>query len=301
MKHSKLFLFAAFILVSAAYCGRADDGSHSHAVGTEGYSQAPLGFSLSGGWLDPWPHRHFSRRNTPFIHNFSLEPAFLDRDFFLDARFARGEDEDELEIEAELEWALTRRIGMVFEVPYISLDADAGGSQSGIGDMAIAPRFLLAETERVILSANLEIGLPSGDSSRDLGSGELGLAPSASAWVDLGNWFSVGAQLGTEHGLESGSAEFFYNVGLGYSFLTRGSKDSIELRHFPSGMSNLIIELTGRTPLDGPERGSHSLEALFGASYNINGRWEMRGGYQVPVGGPQEFDDAVVLSLIHHF
>lgn len=138
--------------------------------------------------------------------------------------------------------------------------------------LAIAPRALLAETQRILLSASLEIGLPSGDERRDLGSGELGLVPSIYVWADLGNWFSLGGQLGTVHGVESGDSEFFYNVALGYSFLTQGAKDSVELRHFPSGMSNLIIELTGRAPLEGPDSGRHNAEVLFGAIYNIDGR-----------------------------
>ena len=151
----------------------------------------PLGFSLSGSWADPWPHRHFSTRNTPLIHSFGIEPAFLDRDLFLDTQFSSSEDGDELELEAEVEWALTRRIGMVFELPYAVMNPDTGKKVNGIGDLAIAPRFLLGETDRLKLSANMEVAFPSGGEDRDLGSGEFGLAPSISGWVDLGNWFST--------------------------------------------------------------------------------------------------------------
>ena len=122
-----------------------------------------------------------------------------------------------------------------------------------------------------------------------------------SGWLDLGNWFSAAAQLGTEHALESGDSEFFYNVALGYSFLTQGTKKNLVRRHFPKGMVNLFVELTGRTGLSGEDDGRNSTEVLFGTSYNLNSRWEVRGGYQIPVGGNREIDDSFVLGVIQHF
>ena len=77
---------------------------------------SPFGADLTTGWLEPWPHSHFSRRGTPYVHLFNLEPAFLDRDLFFDYRRVDGVGEDEVELEVELEWALTRRIGIVLAV-----------------------------------------------------------------------------------------------------------------------------------------------------------------------------------------
>lgn len=87
-------------------------------------SAEPINLDITEGWLDPWPHNHFSRKGTPFIHLFSLEPAFLDRDFFLDYRWASGSEGKEIEVEAELEWALTRRLGIVVEAPFARLSPD---------------------------------------------------------------------------------------------------------------------------------------------------------------------------------
>lgn len=190
-----------------------------------------------------------------------IEPAFLDRDLFLDAHFANTEDGDELELEAEVEWALTRRIGMVFELPYAVINPDTGKNLNGIGDSAIASRFLLGDTERLMLSANMEVTFPSGDENRNLGTGEFGLAPSISGWMDLRNWFSAGIQLGTEHGLKSDDKELFYGLALGYTFLTIPTKQN-EIDHFPPGMANLIVEWTGRTGLDGDD--PHSSKCCLG-------------------------------------
>ena len=131
----------------------------------------PFGTNLSQHWNDPWPHRHFSRLGTPFVHLFSLEPAFLDRDLFLDYRVTRGPDENEAEFEAELEWALTRRVGVVVEAPILRLDPIGEETESGLGDIALAPRALLVESDTFLLSGNLEFSIPTGDTNRGLGEG----------------------------------------------------------------------------------------------------------------------------------
>ena len=52
--------------------------------------------------------------------------------------------------------------------------------------MAAGSRFLLVETERFLLAANLEVGMPTGSTRRRLGSGETSLSPTLSWWYDLG-------------------------------------------------------------------------------------------------------------------
>ncbi|MEO6435326.1 MAG: hypothetical protein ABIP55_06140, partial [Tepidisphaeraceae bacterium] len=114
-----LVLFcAALVNLSTA---SADDSHVRHDHDSHAAAQDPLGFSLTQAWLDPWPHADLSRRGTPFVHLFNLEPAFLDRDLILSYRFTNAPDEREAELEAEIEWALTRRIGLLIETPYVLL------------------------------------------------------------------------------------------------------------------------------------------------------------------------------------
>ena len=61
------------------------------------------------------------------------------------------------------------------------------------------------------------------------------------------------------------------------------------------------MEFTGRTGLSGEDDDRGTAEVLFGASYNVTGTWEVRGGYVVSVGGEQDIDDGFVFSLIYHF
>lgn len=265
----------------------------------------PFGIDPTVGWLDPWPHSHFSRLGTPFVHLFNLEPAFLDRDLFVDVAVINGKDEDETELEFELEWAFTRRIGIVLEAPAIWINPRDGERQRGIGDIAVAPRFLLVDTDRFLLSFNLEAALPTGDEDRDLGRGEVALAPSFSGWLDLGNWITFSFQVGSEHGLESGEDEVFYKGALTYSFLTPGlgsrSTHGHTANHAPPGLTNLIAEFSGSTILDGDQSGRSTGDLLLGVSYSVTDHIEVRVGYQFPLFKPQDFDEAVIASFVLHF
>src|SRR5688572_15692184 len=114
-----------------------DQHDHSHA---EAELPAPLGLALAEGWLEPWQHADFSRRGTPFVHMFNLEPAFLDRDLFVDYVATKSiDDEKERELAAELEYAITRRIGLIVEAPLVYLDPKEGDTEQGLGDVALAP------------------------------------------------------------------------------------------------------------------------------------------------------------------
>jgi hypothetical protein len=305
------------VLMLSAPPGRAHD---SHASEGEELSHVsrrsdfipmnyppPFGLSLSEGWLDPWPHSHFSPRGTPYVHLFNLEPAYMDRDLFFFYSHTREEDQVEREFEIELEWAFTRRIGMVLELPLVEIDPKEGRTERGLGDLAIAPRLLLIDTPRFLFSGNFEVHLPTGSRRRGLGSGEVSVAPSISTWLDLGNWFALQTQVGVERGLRSRDSELFYAAGLTYSFLgpalVRESPHHRMLghMHYPPGLASLIFEAIGRTELRGEDRGHTVGEILFGLGYSITDSLELRGGYQFPVGGRREIEERFLINLIYHF
>ena len=266
----------------------------------------PLGADLSRGWLDPWPHTHYSRRGTPFVHLFANEPAFMDRDFFLDFGFASGEEGEEFEAEAELEYTFTRRIGIVIEGPYIHVNPDEGPTESGFGDVAVSPRFLLLDYDRFLLSANLEFAFPTGDEDRGLGAGEGVVAPSVSTWIDLGRNFALHNNVGIEHGLRSDSDVLAWGGALTYSVYLKGNpqvvrEDGSVRAHFPEGMLNLIGEIRGEHPLDGDDEGSGTAAWILGASYSITPHVEVRGALTFPAWNPREFDNGVIVGFVYHF
>lgn len=282
-------------------------GQMTHEPGHQEGHHNDLGSDSGHDWLTPWPHSHFSERGTPFVHPFNIEPAFLGRELFLSYGSARGSEGDEAELEMELEWAFTRRIGMIVEAPLIQLDPNGANSESGVGDIATAARALLVESADFLLAGNLELSIPTGDEDLGLGSGEAIWAPSFSAWLDLGNWLQASVQIGTESGMASGDSELFYNAALAYIFQTHGvHNDTVPDRghegaHSPLGVTSGILEFNGRTALNGPGNGRSSAELLIGASYNLTNSFEVRGAFQFPVGGHQEYDSGFTIGAVYHF
>jgi hypothetical protein len=254
-----------------------------------------------GGWLDPWVHRHANSRGTPFLHAFGLEPAFLERDVILDFRRVTSESGREFEVEGEVEWAFTRRLGVVFEVPFLHVNEKSSQDHTGFGDLAIAPRVLLVDADEFLMSFNLAVAVDTGDEDRGLGAGETRLAPSFSFWMDL---LDIGecpltfqVQVGTEHGLSSGDTALFYNGALALAFL--GAHEG-HPEHLPEGTFFPSVELTGRTVLDGPDE-STTAELLFGAGIAVTEQLVLRAGYIRSIGGPEEIDDGFTVGGIYHF
>jgi hypothetical protein len=292
--------------------GHGNEPAHSHPIIGEpdehDFVLLPpaLGPNPVDGWFDKWPHTHHSRRGTPFVHLFANEPAFMDRDFFLDFAVADGDEGFEFEIEAELEYTLTRRIGVVIEAPYTYLDPVDGESEDGFGDLAIAPRFLLLDSDRFLVAGNVELEFPTGDEDRGLGAGEIIVAPSFSTWLDLGNRFTLQNNVGVELGADSHSEVLVWGGALTYSLYTQGSPDMIRedgavRSHFPTGLLNLIAEIRGELPLDGEDEGIDTAAWILGASYSLSPHLELRCALTLPAWNPREFDNGAIFGVIYHF
>lgn len=256
------------------------------------------------GFLDTFEHLHFSELGTPIIHSFGVEPAFTGRDLFLDHTYRKGDGFSEHETELELEWAFTRRLGVIVEVPYIWEDEEGVASASGFGDLAIVPRALLIDSSRFLLTAQIETVLPTGSSTFG---GETAIAPGISMWNDLGNWFTLNSNISVEHGFDTDSTELLFGFGLVKSF---GEKPDLHLghnhahdhsAHSAASLFHLHLEVTGSTPLNGPNQGDFYAEGLVGASYGILPQMDIRLGYQFPISSPRDFDHGLTGGLIFHF
>ena len=267
-----------------------------------------LAGDLSQGWFTPPVHCHFSPRGTPMVHPFRVEPAFTQRDLLVDYSFRSGAEADEHEIEAELEWAFSRRFALIVEVPYIFINPDDERSVDGFGDLAVAPRFRLAEYERFMLAFGLEIETSTGDDDRDLGRGEEALGPSFSAWFDLGHWWTLDAQLGTEHGVDSGDSELIFRAALIHTFGSGDAHDSAHDEHdhdsdhgLPPGLLSLILEVDGTLGLSGDEDGETEAEGLIGAYYGLSEHMDLRAGYLFPLSSSHDLNSGLTAGAIWHF
>ncbi|MCF6313095.1 MAG: hypothetical protein L3J39_11645 [Verrucomicrobiales bacterium] len=283
-------------------------GEHDHGVDADSSEYRSFGFDFTEGWFDRAEHRHVSALGTPMAHPFRLEPASIHSDVFVDYSFRKGAEGNEQEAEMEMEFALTRRIGLVVEVPYSYLNPKGGASVDGLGDLAIAPRFLLAEYERFSLAFNIEVELPTGDEARGLGGGEVAYAPSISTWHDLGNWWVLNTQTGLES--SSSSNELFFLTSLIHTLGSKkrnlldheGHEHDDAHKHLPKGLLSLILELDTRVGLSGDaEKGSVAVEGILGAYYGVTEAFNLRLGYQFPVTNPREFDGGLIVGALWLF
>jgi hypothetical protein len=254
-------------------------------------------------FLAPFEHTHRSQSGTPYVHSLGIESAFTGRDLFLDHSYREGNGVTENESELELEWAFTSRLGVIMEVPYIWEDEESVASVSGFGDFAIVPRALLVESERFLLTTQLEVVLPTGSSSFG---GETAIAPGIAMWNDLGNWWTLNSGFAIEHGFDADSTELLFGFGLVKSFGEKHEKHAKHAGHdhhtsSTADMFNLHLEATSSTPLNGADKGDINIEGLVGISYGFAAGFDIRVGYIFPITSPQDFDHGFTAGAIFHF
>lgn len=277
---------------------------------------------------------HRSPRGTPWVHPFTIEPAQIHRDLFFFYKFtknAEGSAVDEHELEAHLDWGLTRRFGFVLAAPFLGLE-DPAGHQTGFGDIEFAPRIVWIESDTFFLASNVLFTFPTGNENRGLGRGEVTLAPFLTTWHDIGswrlvpwrNWNQVHLNFGPEIGLESGDTVLLYTVVYAHSFLNfrllpphfhhfhehnRSDHNHHSHNHdddegiissvgpaYPAGLTSLLFEFNGQTPLYGD--GDTLFQLLVGFNYALTESGELRFGVNFPL---NRFDQQMDVQYIFAF
>ncbi len=293
--------------------------------------------------FEPWPDQHASPLDTPYVHPFFAEPAYLDRDLLIDYHVTSGVDgeADEQVVEFELEWALTKRLGILLEMPVVANDPFAGPSAEGIGDIAVGGRALLIDAPRFLLSAFIEVEIPTGDADRGLGEGEAKFFPAALWWVDLGKWTTFQGQFGPEIGLESGETEFLYFMAVTKSWQGPVMFDHacrcMKCGHCSGWSREHYGEHAGHNGNghddhngngNGHDHNDHShhapglvtlymeavgvtplglmaeptqFEGVLGVGYALTEDWELRFAARAPLFRPERLDREFIFSLLRHF
>lgn len=285
-------------------------------------SPASLGFSLLKGWTEPWVESDRITNGTVFVDPFTIESADLGRDLELDLVYVRGlGTRRSWAINAELEWAFSRRFSIELETSYQFLRRKRGDQVDGFQDSEFTPRFLLVETPHFFATLNAGLRFPSGRQSADLGDGQISTLPSLTAWKDLGAGFSLTVQAGLEHGFKQHNTAVTYGSALMWSVHTRHpaphlSKESEDEREkdTSSGLLTFSAECNCRTvvhtgrhqPEDeeaeaGEDDATNSGQAVFGVTYNLTEDLHVRAGYAVPVFRPKGFENGVILGLTFDF
>lgn len=261
---------------------------HGHQSG-HAERPAPLGRNLTCAWCAPVDPAHESRCGVPYVHAFHVEPAFLGRDVLVHV-----EQEGDLHaLEVELEYALTRRLLVVTEVPFHWTD-----DEDGVGDVGLGLRGLLVETNRVLLSAQVAVEWPTAEDG--LGADEVLVAPSLLAWGDLGRWFAAQAGVSLEVGTESEDTELSWGAALSKSFARRPLLPCGHGAHDHASWLSLLLEGRGTYALAGSEEGATSHEALFGISLPITHGLDARAGWNLRWDAEDDAASGWVLGFVLH-
>ena len=241
-------------------------------------------------------HNDFSLGGKALIHPFNVEEAFLGNDFFATYRYREGSDLTEQEIEVELELKLTDWLGLTIEVPYVFEDEEGEGSGSGFGDLAIAPKVVVHQSEQFYLTLQTEVTLPTG--STDFGN-ETAIAPAILLWTDLGNNLALNTSVGVEYEFDEAETELALGFSLVKTFDLKGTDGGGELT--TAGLLSFHAEAVTSLALSGEEDGEFSASGLVGATYGLSEGLDLRAAYEFPLTTDEELDNGVVVGIIAHF
>jgi hypothetical protein len=268
---------------------------HAHAArGHEGHAHGlerppPLRLDLCRDWFACAQDAHASRCGTPYVHAFWLEPSFLGRDLL----FSVGTEGDDHVAEPELEWALTRRLLLVAELPYaLTEDGD-----DGLGDLELGLRGLLVESNRLLVSGQVAFEVPTAKDG--LGADEVVVAPSVLAWADLGSWFTLQGGATFEFATATEETTFTWGAALIKSFRASPLFGACGGSHGHDSVLSLFLEASGTTPLSGSDDASEH-ELLFGLSAPVTHGLDARAAWTLLWDDEREAESGWVLGFAWH-
>jgi hypothetical protein len=171
-------------------------------------------------------------------------------------------DYDELILYSE---AAVGNVGVIFELPYRSVDPEVAPHASGFADMAVGTKTLLFDRELFQIAMQFKTYIPQGNALEGLGVGHVSLEPSLIAAVNIGPCTYLQFQL----------AQW---IPLGGNPDYQGG-----ILHHHASLNHVLYKFLPDVPLIG------SLEY---------GGWSFQtGGYTDPLLGPQPASDEMYVSL----
>lgn len=181
---------------------------------------------------------------------------------------------------------------------------------TGVGDLTIAPRFLLAEDKRYSVTSNLFVRIPTGNVRN--GNGVASLSPDVEFWANpFGGWvFRGGVGVTTPTNLTPAKIALLSGnpwTGFNASPSTFSSFDA----RFAVGkyitapdarfLPNLVVDVAANlhTAISGGNASYFSLTPGF--RFGIGNEWYFLGGVEVPLVGPLPFQTQTIFQVIKNF
>ncbi len=267
------------------------------------------------GWNERFQGRSRAGR-APRFHFFSTRQPFLDREIRVNYDFVNnveGTLEDEHSVDMEIEIPFNRRFMLDVEPAYTWVDAkDEEDNFSGAG-LTILTFLQLIDTYDTAANFQFAVTVPSVALDTELAT--LG-DPEAEIRQTRFSFIFAGFQDLTRFGLyrtsASGHIEYTTLVGPGEDsapedVLTYGltfAKTFVEpdARFFAD--FTLFVETFGATTLTGETASRTGITFTPGLRWNLwkeDSPWFLMAGVEIPVTGPQPFDQTILVSLVHWF
>lgn len=199
------------------------------------------------------------------------------------------------ELELEAEYGFHPAFSIEVVAPYHFVNPDAGPNESGFGNLELALKFanFAFENTGLLLGYGLEVGMPTGDDAKGIGSGHIWeLEPFLGIGLMTGNWELVNR---TRFGIP-------INQDPGEEVETELHYDFSALYHFSARVQGLL-ELNGLVGLSGDEAGQGIVSLSPGikvAPFAGHPLFFVGLGGSFPL-GEEELDARLKLAFFYHF
>lgn len=263
------------------------------ALGAGPLTAHEAGAPFSGAIIDPLVLHHAHIENEQRINLFALRGV---EGFPNPRRHA-------FEVELELGWSNDKfNFGVEAFIPLRSIPFGEG-RQVGIGDMEVRPiKYAFVNQPDFVLSTATALGLPTGERSRGLGSGNTALTQYLFMDKAFGNLYA-GLNAGFDKRLrgERGTGAE-YGAVIAYSFINgvplRGLAEPQPAQRLVASMS---IELLHSRRLSGTDAGEKLTSIVPGAHFWWpRSGWQIRAGVSIPRSEAREAERAFLLQIGNH-
>lgn len=256
-------LFVSFLVVSTA---RADDrGVHDSAL-------------------------HFTH---PLVSESPSPDTKIRFDYALMKETAE-EDARVHRVNFEAEYAPARWISFEIDLPYTIADRDEEGNRHNLDNLEVALKLasFMFEEDGVLLGGGLELGLPTGNSSNDIGSDRrVMIEPFVDVGVKKGDFEAVGF---LEFGFPENENRADPDWELGWN---------VSLLYPATARIVAILEFDGERVWGGEESGETVAHVSPGLKLRPfdDPAFEIGTGVSLPITNDEEFDLRWVFSAFYHF
>ncbi len=233
-----------------------------------------------------------------FTHPLIAESPSPDTKLRFDYEHDNGTSEERAErdtLRLEAEYAFARWISLEASVPYTFLDPEDESARSDFGNSEVALKLAWFKFEEVglLLGGGLEVGLPTGNSDKEIGSDE---GYEIEPYLDFGymrrafemvGFLSFGFPVDADHHHDAD-----VEIGWNLSFLVHATP-----------WARLLLEFDGESVRGGEEDGTSIVNITPGIKFQpfAETDFEIGAGVSLPLTDDREFDARPLVSLFYHF